>query len=220
MTITYPDFHSEYERTLRELEQLGRTTEAAELRRLGYQVFLSDPHAALPRGVYFCGLKPYGSPGKSYPAGVELPPGYSGYRDGTARYPFYARARMVIRRALDSIFEEDIPLEAALCTNWFFYRAADTAQLKRFGLEQIDCSDHHRAFVEELSPRLIVCAGNGAISSYAGFTKLFDLETTRTVPVGGNIKVKIATSNDFRIIGFPHFSRYPVSEEILHQCGL
>lgn len=220
MSLDYPDFQPRYEQSIRELEQLGRVAEADEMRRLGYQVFLSDPGSARPNGVYFCGLKPFGAADASYPAGVRLNAGYSEYRDGPSRWPFYPRARNIIYRTLEHVFGPDTPFEAALCTNWFFYRAADTQQLKRFGPERIDCSAFHRAFLDRLQPRIILCAGNGAVSSYAGFLKLLGLETTDTIPMGGYIKIKIAQGDGLRVIGFPHFSRYEITDKHLDQCGL
>ncbi len=190
---------------------------AAELTRLSYQIFLSDPQAARRRGVYFCGLKPYGNRMTVYAPPVDLPPNFSTYRDAPQSSRFYPTARRVIRKALNSTLGPEAPFEAALCTNWFFARAADSKQLKDLGWELADFAEYHKVLLDFFRPRLIVCAGNGAFSPYRGMCDLLDLATTKELPGEGKTRIKIADGADFRVVGFPHFSRFGVSEERLEE---
>ena len=198
-----------------------------------YEVFLSAPQSAVPGGLYFCGLKPYGAPGRTYGFPEPLPAGFTTYRDRPRASPFYARAREVLRLGLDHTLGATADLSAALCTNWFFYRAADTAQLKRFGLERMDCSTFHRHFLSHLRPRLIFCIGNGAVSSYAGMCQLFGVQTVREERYLGTAKLKEARGmlsggagaggqggeQDTRIIGIPHLSRFAVTAQLTEFVG-
>jgi len=51
------------------------------MKALSYQIFLSDPASATSEGVYFCGLKPYGSANGRYDPPEKLPAGFTTYRD-------------------------------------------------------------------------------------------------------------------------------------------
>ena len=182
---------------------------------LGYQVFLSDPGSVRVGGVYFCGLKPYGQPGRVYPAPAPLPQGFNAYRDAPTGSPFYPRALRLIRHGLGLTLGPAAPPEAALCTNWFFQRAADTKQLKAFGLDTLDVSAIHRQLLSEYQPKLILCVGNGPVSSYRGMLDLYGLSTSVEVRYRGNSRLRAAATEDTRIIGVPHLSRYPVTDELL-----
>ena len=204
------EYHARY---LNYLRELGRSdpARAREVARLKYDLFLSDPASARPGGVYFCGLKPYGAPRRSYDFPAPPPPGYLAYRDGGAPATFSARARHVIRLALDATLGPATPPEAALCTNWYFQRAADTAQLRRFGLDRLDASDLHRRLLGEYRPRLILCVGNGPVSAYAGMLALFATETTTNEVYAGTARLKrAAPPGGPLIVGLPHLSRYGV----------
>ena len=187
---------------------------AKAMRAQSYEVFLSDPTSARTGGVYFCGLKPYGAKGRSYPAATVPPPGFMLYRDAPSSSPFYPRAKQVIRHALDLTLGKDAPLEAALATNWYFQRAADTAQLKQFGLERLDVSSIHGDLLTALQPRIILCAGNGPVSAYAGMLDLLGLKTTHQEKYLGNSYLRVAQWKGAPlVVGFPHLSRYPMEHQ-------
>ena len=189
---------------------------AEDLRRQSFQIYLSDPNSVRKGGLYFCGLKPYGARGKQYPAPRALATGFSTYRDAATGSPFYPRARKVIRHTLNRVIDEDAPLEAALCTNWFFQRAADTAQLKEFGLTGLDVSDVHRSLLDRYQPRVILCVGNGPVSAYRGFLDLLGLTTTDEERYLGNSYLRGSTqTGEPTVIGLPHLSRFPVNEQAL-----
>ena len=189
------------------------------MRAQSYEVFLSDPTSARTGGVYFCGLKPYGAKGRSYPVAKVPPTGFMLYRDTPSGSPFYPRAKQVIRYALDLTLGEEALLEAALCTNWYFQRAADTAQLKQFGLDRLDVSSVHQELITELKPTVILCAGNGPVSAYAGILTLLRLDTTHQEKYLGNSYLRVAQRDGSPlVVGLPHLSRYPVelqAEELI-----
>ncbi|NJC26329.1 hypothetical protein [Neolewinella antarctica] len=201
---------------------LKQLTVATNLRRQSFQIYLSDPASAVQRGVYFCGLKPYGAVGRSYPAPEKLSAGFNTYRDASTSSPFYSRARKLIRHTLDLTLGEMAPLEAAFCTNWFFQRAADTAQLKRFGLDALDVSKFHEQFLQRYRPKIILCIGNGPVSAYAGMLKLLDLKTETTEPYLGRSYLRASTKKgEAVIIGLPHLSRYsvePAALDFINRC--
>ncbi len=200
-------------------KQLMQTdAEAAQLLRAqSFQVYLSDPASVERGGVYFCGLKPYGRAGAVHSPPSGLPKGYTTYRDQASRSPFYPRAVKLIRRALDLTLGDSAVLEAALCTNWYFQRAADTKQLKHFGLERLSMADIHRELLDLYSPKAIVCIGNGPVSAYAGMLKLLGRNTTDEVNYIGNSYLRASRANEGEavLLGFPHLSRYPVEDTAL-----
>lgn len=219
------EFAEDFTALLADYRSSKPTEETATLlARLRYQLFYSDPTAARSGGVYFCGLKPYGRLSRTYRDPEPLPQGHVVYRDEKGGH-FYRRAVAIIRRALDVSLGAEAPLAAALCTNWFFYRAEDTAMLKSFGLARIDCSVYHQRMVEALRPRIILCAGNGPVSSYAGFLQLYGLETMRTEDYLGRSKLRESLVRlpqlDYptRIVGLPHLSNWPVNEQALDFIG-
>ena len=189
--------------------------------RLRYQLYLSQPAAGRPNGVYFCGLKPYGAAHSTYPnpsPPEALPANYNHYRDDPGRSPFYATARRVLRWGLDQTLGEEAPLEAACCTNWCFARAADTKQLNHFGWTLADFAPYHRELLNHLQPRLILCAGNGPFSAYTGMLELHDTTTTESHPAEGRARIKLARAGARILVGFPHFSRYGISDAQLAAC--
>ena len=200
----------------------ARSEVADDLDRLSYRVYLSQPHAARSGGVYFCGLKPYGTPHRRYAAPRlphELPDDYNHYRDDPGTSPFYATARRVLRWGLDQTHGADVPLEGAFCTNWCFARAADTAHLKRCGWTLLDFTPHHRTLLRHLQPKLVLCAGNGPFSAFAGMLELHETAPLETLPAEGHARIKLARTDGRILIGFPHFSRYSISDAQLARCA-
>ena len=196
---------------------LGKNKSTAEdLRRQSFQVYLSDPGSVVIGGVYFCGLKPYGAASRAYPPPQSLPEGFTTYRDAPTGSPFYPRARTLIRYALDLTLGKEATLEQALCTNWYFQRAADTKQLRAFGLSELEATEVHRSLLDKFLPKLVLCVGNGPISSYRGMLDLHGVETSREERYLGRSYLRAATSTGGRkIVGVPHLSRYPVEESLL-----
>jgi len=64
------------------------------------------------------------------------------------------------------------------------------------------------------SPRLVLCAGNGPVSSYAGMLRLHRTTTELETNYLGNSRLRAATAGERVIVGVPHLSRYEITEEL------
>ena len=216
------DFAPTYTRTLQRLRRDDPET-AARMARQKYRLFYTDPRVTLAPGpLYFCGLKPYGRAGQTYPADVPAarPARYAAYLDEPIAESDFAKRTV---RLLTSLQEHmGLPPSArdVFCTNWYFYRAPDTKELQRYGLEHIDTPELHADFLRVVMPRVVVCVGNGPISAFRGVCRLHGLTEADEdqLPIARSARLKYAWTDTFEeqaleagqrlILGLPHLSRY------------
>ena len=231
------DFSTPYQQTLAELRATDPDT-AALLERQKYRLFYTDPRVTLTSGpLYFCGLKPYGHADRTYPM-VPLedrPARFAAYLDEPIAASDFAKRTVRLLTSLQSTLNVEPDARDVFCTNWFFYRAPDTAALKNYGLSRIAHPNIHADWLRVVRPRVIVCAGNGPISAFRGMCQLHGLSSADEdqLPIARSARLKYAWTDEFEgealgsrrmILGLPHLSRYdldmllPDGETLLEAC--
>ncbi|MEM1325799.1 MAG: hypothetical protein AAGI23_07595 [Bacteroidota bacterium] len=181
-----------------------------------YQLFLSQPEVV---DLYVCGLKPYAISGQTYDFPSEsYPPNYHAYLDEDWSTRYIPRALQLIQLIQTHLLQTTPDTRRALVSSWFFQRAEDAKQLKAFGYQLADGIPFHRQILAELDVPYILCIGNGkTYSSFAGMCALYDIkaEDIRQTAYLDKSSLKWARSNERFILGVPHLSRYPVSDEMV-----
>ena len=231
------DFSPIYQKTLNELR--AQHAAAADLmERQKYRLFYTDPRVTLTPGpIYFCGLKPYGKADTNYGTRPveEQPARFAAYLDEPIAASDFAKRTVRLLSALQRTMDRPVAPRDVFCTNWFFYRAPDTAALRRYGLERIAHPEWHADWLRVVRPRVIVCAGNGPVSAFRGMCRLHGLGEADEdqLPIGRSARLKYAWTQqqeDTRldgqrlILGLPHLSRYdldillPSGETLLAAC--
>ena len=213
--------YQDFDRHFRETLLLLHTQQPQVAQKMAaYKYELAYTAAATlsqPCPVYMVGLKPFAAIGQEYPDPVPHPAGYHAYIDLAWQSPYPRRAIRLLewaqRRfsAIDSV--RDIPV-----SNWYFYRAEDSRQLRKYGLPLIDCSRHHARILASVQPRVVICVGNSkSLSAFAGMCKLHGSDISQAVltPYRERTQLKYLTTDERLIVGLPHLSRYDVTEEML-----
>lgn len=193
--------------------------ERAEIERLNTAPFASDPATTLrPARLMVVSMKPYGAPGRSYPAGEEEraeKPGYHRWYDGNKANGNFVREADRLLRGILALLKSDADVREVFSTYAYFFRAADAKQLKRFGLERIDCSAYHRLFLAEIAPEVILCIGNGpAPSAFALYRELLRPAAVTERSPAPRVKMRAFRENGRLVIGVPHLS-YVRAEQLL-----
>ncbi|MCP9236370.1 uracil-DNA glycosylase family protein [Lewinella sp. JB7] len=183
-----------------------------EMERLGMAPFASDPDTTLrPADLMVVSMKPFGVPDRAYPCGWEerkQRPGLHRWYDGPQAQGNFVREADQLVNLLTERMALDLRPRQIFNTYAYFYRARDAAQLKRFGLDRIDCSEFHRSFLETVSPRVVCCIGNGpAPSAFHLYRELFGSPETVQLACAPRTYIKYARpAGGPLVIGLPHLS--------------
>ncbi|CAH0999248.1 hypothetical protein LEM8419_00545 [Neolewinella maritima] len=182
-----------------------------ELLRLGMAPFASDPALTLrPAKLMVVSMKPYGAPDRSYACGWDeraVTPGLHRWYDGGRQGSNFVREADELLTYLIDRLGLSVPAHDILNVYAYFYRAADAKQLRELGLDLLDCTEFHRAFLATVQPQVILCIGNGAApSAFATYRALLDGDV-REHRIAPRLLLRSFTTPDgLRVIGVPHLS--------------
>lgn len=217
-TELYQQYQIAYTNRLQELSRRD-TLLGERMAAYKFQLFLSWPRRLTsPIELYVCGLKPYARAGHTYEfPPSELPEGYHAYLDESWSTPYVPRALQLIEIIQQHLGVASPDPRRSLVSNWFFQRAEDARQLRRFGLTLSDGLPWHRQIIDAFRPKMILCIGNGAtFSSFAGMCQLHGVfvDAANTTPYIERSRLKYMRTADRLIVGVPHLSRYAVTDQL------
>jgi hypothetical protein len=209
------DYQSFYQKRLNALQTI-KPELAQKIADYNYQIFLSEPEEAV--SLYVCGLKPYARAEQTF----DFPPqtygsNYHAYIDEDWNTAYVPRALQLIRLIQIHLLNATPDTRRTLVSNWFFQRAEDAKQLKAFGCRLLEGLPFHRTIIHMVQPSIILCIGNGhTFSSFAGMCALHEtaISDVQQIPYIDRSSLKLARANGRLILGVPHLSRYPVTEEL------
>ena len=210
--MTGPDLLARdiYRRARAEL-LVAQPRDAEDMLELKMAPFASDPATTLrPSPLLVVSMKPYGAPARVYPFGWEQradDPGFHRWYDGDRAGGNFVREADKLLRATLKAMQLDLAPRDVCNTYAYGFRAHDAQQLKTFGLERIDCSAFHRAVLEIVDPKVILCIGNGkAPSAFATYRDLLTPLAEEEDTPAPRIKVRSFTAEGRLVIGVPHLS--------------
>ena len=210
----YQQYHTYYENHLRSVAAKDEAL-AQQLRDYKFRIFFSNPPLAVARnGLLVCGLKPYARTGQvySFPP-PTLPENYNAYLDETWSTPYVRRVLRLIEM-IQTISPGIADPRRAVITQWFYQRAEDARQLKKFGLKLPDQLTFQQQVINYYQPKILLCIGNGNdYSAFAGMVALHNatVAAATTTPYLERSQLKYLRTPERLIIGVPHLSRYPVN---------
>lgn len=198
-------------------EQLLRTaTEALdELLHLPGGVLYSSHHTLQPGEVYYLGFNPGGNDGRPLrdDLGMMLRQTKNAFLEGDwapAERPCPKGEAPLQKRAVWVMQALGLQVEDICASNLIFVQSKGYKGVEYSLADK--CWPVHKAILDLVRPRVIVCCGNSGVSSY-GYLKARFGGAETTVPSGhGNWRLKsFHTSIDGRpywVVGLPHLSRY------------
>lgn len=211
-----PDYFADLPQRLERVAATLPPRLVERFRRYGCAPFASDPAATLrPGRLYVCSLKPYAVPGRAYPNGWDeraSHPGYHRWYDSaSASGNFVREADALVRSVLGALGMADISPRDVFNTYAYPWRAEDSAQLKAYGLADIQIEVLHRQWLAAVQPDVILCIGNGpAPSAFVTMSSALGLSPKHATVLtpGPRLKVRyLTTEAGVFVVGVPHLSR-------------
>ncbi|MBB4079360.1 hypothetical protein GGR28_001980 [Lewinella aquimaris] len=206
--IDWQPYREHYARTLTGVSPTLR----GEVARLGMAPFTSAPETTLhPGELMVVSMKPYGAADQSYRCGwderADRPDLHRWYDGERSTGNFVREADALLALLIDGMTLHLRPRQI-FSTYAYFSRARDAAELKRFGLELLDCSAFHRKFLQIIRPRVVLCIGNGPLpSAFALYRSLYGPEHVEEVRCAPRVLLRhFTTSDGVLVLGVPHLS--------------
>ena len=232
----YKGFSGQFQRSIAELQSLGKSVLADRIKKRGYSIFYNDPRVTLKPGkVYLIGLNPGGSDTEDY--GLEgnetlewweakereLGHPFSSYLDvewlqgrGKGNSPHQKNVYAILSHLRNEVEPSEEAVRSSFCVNLYFYRTPNAVELQAYPKELLDCWPFHERFLEIVRPEIIICNGNAdALSSFSVFREKFEKkQAVNCEPINKWRSVKWfvtpatwAAEKKLLIIGIPHLSR-------------
>jgi hypothetical protein len=177
-------------------------------------ILFSGVETLCPGSVYLIGLNPGGDPRRHRSQTIrqvleDLPARYENdyyFRWGN-RPQGESTLQRRVRRLADML---DVELQAVCATNLIFVRSRDARSCGYPELAE-QCWPVHRAILDIVQPKLVVCFGNSFESPYTFLCQKLRATDEDTFPSGhGKWQCRVSRSSQMRVAGLPHLSRYAV----------
>ena len=124
-----------------------------------------------------------------------------------------------LQKRFQKLFEVlDIDPHSVFCTNLIFEASRNISELENISYKINIFWKAHLKFLDIIKPKVIICNGNGSLSSYSYILTLLkdQVETKESKCAGhGNWKIKSCSGDingkNYLVIGIPHLSYYAPS---------
>jgi len=217
--------NQQFKSAINNLKEIGNIETAIRLNLLKYSVFYSSPYTSLKLGkLYFVGLNPAGNKDFQIQNLSNIPIDYCAITDDVWKNIKHQNNIIEILNIVKSELGLNIELKEIFSTNLYFFRSKDTNELKRYNLNNVDCWEYHKNFIEIVKPQIFICNGNAEkFSVFKVLLKKLNLnfKEVKKVKIYNTFSlkwIKYKENNiDKIVIGLPHLSRFNPTIEFNNQ---